>query len=127
MKVRDFDILAWVWGQRKMSQVLGSFGLLDFTMLRLVLAWRVLVDGREWSAVFIFHIYLLRQIVQKTAPANHPPFLKGVFFIPSLYSALFNGQSLNPASRFADIKTSLQVLQSMCLHCQIFSVSIGFI
>jgi len=30
---------AWVWGQRKMSQVLGVFGLLDFTMLRPVLAW----------------------------------------------------------------------------------------
>jgi len=24
---------AWVQGQRKMSQVLGAFGLLDFTML----------------------------------------------------------------------------------------------
>ena len=31
---------AWVRGQRKMSQVLGAFGLLDFTMLRPVLAWR---------------------------------------------------------------------------------------
>jgi hypothetical protein len=28
MKVRDSDILAWVWGQRKMSQVLGTFRLL---------------------------------------------------------------------------------------------------
>jgi hypothetical protein len=32
MKVRDSDVLAWVRGQRKMSQVLGAFGLLDFTM-----------------------------------------------------------------------------------------------
>ena len=31
---------AWVRGQRKMSQLLGAFGLLDFTMLRPVLAWR---------------------------------------------------------------------------------------
>ena len=31
---------AWVRGQRKISQVLGAFGLLDFTMLRPVLAWR---------------------------------------------------------------------------------------
>ena len=31
---------AWVLGQRKISQVLGMFGLLDFTMLRPVLAWR---------------------------------------------------------------------------------------
>jgi hypothetical protein len=39
MKVSDSDVLAWVWGQRKMSQVLGAFGLLDFTMLRPILAW----------------------------------------------------------------------------------------
>ena len=32
---------AWVRGQRKMmSQVVGAFELLDFTMLRSVLAWR---------------------------------------------------------------------------------------
>ena len=31
---------AWVRGQRKMSQILDAFGLLDFTMLRPVLAWR---------------------------------------------------------------------------------------
>jgi hypothetical protein len=31
---------AWVWGKRKMSQVLGPFGLLDFAILRPVLAWR---------------------------------------------------------------------------------------
>jgi hypothetical protein len=27
-------------GKRKMSQVLGVFGMLDFTMLQLVLAWQ---------------------------------------------------------------------------------------
>jgi hypothetical protein len=32
MKVRVSDVLAWVWGQKKMSQVFGAFGLLDFTM-----------------------------------------------------------------------------------------------
>jgi hypothetical protein len=32
---------AWVWGQRKMSQVLGAFGLLDFTMLQPVFTWHV--------------------------------------------------------------------------------------
>jgi hypothetical protein len=32
-KVSDSDILAWVRGQRKMSQVLDVFGLLDFAML----------------------------------------------------------------------------------------------
>ena len=30
---------AWVRGQREVSQVLGAFGLLDFTMLQPVLAW----------------------------------------------------------------------------------------
>jgi hypothetical protein len=40
MKVRDSDFLAWVRGQKKMSQVLGAFELLDFTVLRPVLAWR---------------------------------------------------------------------------------------
>jgi hypothetical protein len=40
MKVRDSDLLAWLRGKRKTSQVLGAFGMLDFTMLRAVLAWR---------------------------------------------------------------------------------------
>ena len=31
---------AWVRGQRKMSRVLGAFGLLDFAMLRPVIVWR---------------------------------------------------------------------------------------
>jgi hypothetical protein len=35
MKVRGSDILARIWGQRKMSQVLGTFGSLDFTMFLL--------------------------------------------------------------------------------------------
>jgi hypothetical protein len=29
MKVRDSEFLVWVRGRRKMSQVLGAFGLLD--------------------------------------------------------------------------------------------------
>jgi len=32
---------AWVQGQRKMSQALGAFGLLDFTMLQPNLAWHM--------------------------------------------------------------------------------------
>jgi hypothetical protein len=44
MKVRDSDVLAWVWGQRKMSQVLGVFGMLDLTMLQPVLAWRAFLN-----------------------------------------------------------------------------------
>jgi hypothetical protein len=39
MKVRDSEVLAWVRGQKKMSQGLGTFGMLDFSMLQPVLAW----------------------------------------------------------------------------------------
>ena len=34
----------WVWGQRKICQVLSAFGLLDFTILRPVLAWRAFLN-----------------------------------------------------------------------------------
>jgi len=34
----------WVKGKRKMSQVLGAFGLLDFTMLQPVLAWHAFLN-----------------------------------------------------------------------------------
>jgi hypothetical protein len=34
-----------VRGKRKMSQVLDPFGLLDFTMLRPVLAWRAFLNS----------------------------------------------------------------------------------
>jgi hypothetical protein len=39
MKARDFNGLVLVRGQKRMSEVLGAFELLNFTMLRLVLAW----------------------------------------------------------------------------------------
>ena len=35
---------AWVQGQRKMSQVLGAFGLLNVTIVRHVLAWRAFLN-----------------------------------------------------------------------------------
>jgi len=35
---------AWIQGQRKMSQVLGTFRLLDFTMLQPVLAWHMFLN-----------------------------------------------------------------------------------
>jgi hypothetical protein len=40
IKVSHSKVLARVRGQKKMSQVLDAFRLLDFTMLRPVLAWR---------------------------------------------------------------------------------------
>ena len=41
---------AWVQGQRKISQVLGAFGLLDFTMLRPIVAWRAFWN--VWTIYF---------------------------------------------------------------------------
>jgi hypothetical protein len=38
MKVSDFDVLAWVWEQRKVSQIMGVLELLDFTTLQPSLA-----------------------------------------------------------------------------------------
>ena len=40
----------WVRGQRKMSQVLGAFGLLDFTIVWPVLAWRAFWN--LWTVYF---------------------------------------------------------------------------
>jgi hypothetical protein len=53
MKVRDSDVLARVQGQEKKSQVLGAFWLMDFTMLRPVLAWRAFWN--LWT-VYLFNI-----------------------------------------------------------------------
>jgi hypothetical protein len=62
----------WVRGQRKMSQVLGTFGLLDFTMLRSVLVW-----GAFWS---LWTIYF----------SNFPNFFRaaanGVYGGPPVYT-----------------------------------------
>jgi hypothetical protein len=55
MRVRDSDVLAWVRGQRKMSQVLSAFGLLDFTMLRPVLPWRAFWNLRT---VYFFNFQI---------------------------------------------------------------------
>ena len=41
---------AWVRGQRRMSQVLDAFGLMDFTMLRSVLNWRAFC--KLWTVYF---------------------------------------------------------------------------
>ena len=41
---------AWVRGKRKISQVLGAFGLLDFTILRSVLTWRAFWN--LWNVYF---------------------------------------------------------------------------
>jgi hypothetical protein len=40
MKVRDSDVTAWIQRLRKMSEVLDTSGLLDFTMLRPVFVCR---------------------------------------------------------------------------------------
>jgi hypothetical protein len=58
MKVRVPDVLAWVRGQSKMSQALGKFGLLDFTMLRPVLAWRILKLIKRLFVSFFNFLFL---------------------------------------------------------------------
>jgi hypothetical protein len=61
-KISDSDVLASVRGQRKMIQVLGAFGLLDFTMLRPILAW-----GEFWNlwAVYFFNSPIFRAAVNR--------------------------------------------------------------
>ena len=54
---------AWVRGHRKMSQVLGAFGLLDFTMLRPVLAWRAFWN--LWTFYFFDFPNSLRAAVNR--------------------------------------------------------------
>jgi hypothetical protein len=53
MKVRDPDVLAWARGLRKMSEELGAFGIVDFSTLRPVLAWRGFWNLRT---VYFFNI-----------------------------------------------------------------------
>ena len=48
----------WVWGQRKMGQVLGAFGLLDFTMLLPVLDWRMFLNLMNRLFLWYFQIFL---------------------------------------------------------------------
>ena len=77
---------AWVRGQRKMSPVLGTFGLLDFTMLRPVLAWRAFWN--LWTAyLFNFPIFFFRAAANRgygSPPAYLSPLysleLKIVYF-----------------------------------------------
>jgi hypothetical protein len=47
---------AWVRGQRKMSEVLGAFGLLDFTILLPVLYRRAFLNLRTVFISLIFQI-----------------------------------------------------------------------
>jgi hypothetical protein len=42
----------WVWEQRKMSQVLGTFELLDFAMIWPFLAWWVVWNSRT---IYLFN------------------------------------------------------------------------
>jgi hypothetical protein len=63
---------AWVRGQRKMSQVLGAFGLLDFAMLRPVLAWRAFWKAIALQLVTKFrNFYETRSFVTVFPTAHH--------------------------------------------------------
>ena len=52
-----------VWGQREMSQVLGAFGLLDFTMLGPVLTWRAFWN--LWTIYFFNFPIFFRSAVNR--------------------------------------------------------------
>ena len=71
---------AWVRGQRKMSPVLGTFGLLDFTMLRPVLAWRAFWN--LWTAyLFNFPIFFSvrgQPWIRQSTCISEPTILFGV-------------------------------------------------
>ena len=75
---------AWVRGQRKMNQVLGALGLLDFTMLRSVLLG-VYFETYETLISLIFQIFSGRVKPRITETANNVSADTGV----RLYSVLF--------------------------------------
>jgi hypothetical protein len=55
MEIRDPDVLAWVWGQRKLSQQLGAHGLLD-----LICSDLARFENYEWfiSLIFFFGLHI---------------------------------------------------------------------
>jgi hypothetical protein len=63
MNVRDSDVLACVRGQRKLNQVLDAFWLLDFTMFRPVLAWRVF--WKLWTVYFFDLPFFFRAAINR--------------------------------------------------------------
>jgi hypothetical protein len=55
-----------------MSQVLGTFGLLDFTMLWSVLAWRAF---RNLQTVYFFNFQFFFGLITETADMGAQPYL----------------------------------------------------
>jgi len=77
----------WVRGQRKMNQVLGAFGLLDFTMLRPFLAWHAFWNLRT--------VYFFNPLNAELNPICHSRILLGdlTFMGPcivSIFQYIFN-------------------------------------
>jgi hypothetical protein len=62
---------AWLRVQRKMSHVLGAFGLLGFTTLRPVLAWRVFLN--LWNVYFFNFPNFVRAAVNRGYLKRGPP------------------------------------------------------
>jgi hypothetical protein len=64
-------VLRWrvCTGEKKMSQLLGAFGLLDFTMLRPILIWRAF-----WS---LWNVYLLSFQIYFLAAVNSGYWISG--------------------------------------------------
>jgi hypothetical protein len=62
MKVRDSDVLGRIQGQREKIQVLGSFGLLNFTTLRSFPDWHAFWN--LWNTYF-FNFPFIRVAVKR--------------------------------------------------------------
>jgi hypothetical protein len=67
---------AWVRGQRKMSQVLGAFGLLHFTMLRPVLPRRAFLN--LWT-VYFFNFPIFFRATANRGYGGPPVYTTAVF------------------------------------------------
>ena len=106
---------AWVWEQRKMSHILGAFGLLDFTMLRPVLAWRAFWN--LWKVYFFNFPFFL-------AAMNHG------YGVPHVYEVCPENSRIYRVKRFQSYLEAIQPcrLQSTPLYsvCTAASVSSMF-
>jgi hypothetical protein len=120
-KVMDSDVLAWVRGQRKMSQLLGAFGLLDFTMLRSVLVWRAYWN--LWTVyLFNFQLFFGPQYTADTVSVDRGVRLYlvslelGVLYMLNNCHVLTNGRSLRTW------REGSLAINRVCFHCPVMSV-----
>jgi hypothetical protein len=118
---------AWVQQQRKMSQVLGVTGLLDFTTIRSILVWRVLWNlwtvyffnfpnffraavNRWWSGFSGLVVSMLASGIQ--VPGFKPDWCHQIFSGEKILSMPSFGEEVKPSvpcRSFAACKNSVHV------------------